>query len=118
MQINKRQFEKWMTSLDSGKYSQTVGELQNGGGYCCLGVACKVLMPDKKLKKDTTLNKVYLYGGLPDDQPYAPAWLKDINDDFYKIAGETIADMNDSMDLSFPEIATCLELVYVHKMLD
>lgn len=35
--------EKWIQALESGEYQQTRGVLHDGVGYCCLGVACKVL---------------------------------------------------------------------------
>lgn len=29
---------KWLAALRSGEYAQAIGRLQEGGGYCCLGV--------------------------------------------------------------------------------
>lgn len=37
--------KKWVAALRSGNYSQCAGKLTNGEGYCCLGVAEKVLNP-------------------------------------------------------------------------
>lgn len=36
---------KWVSALRSGDYSQASGELHDrqNGGYCCLGVLCKVM---------------------------------------------------------------------------
>lgn len=34
--------EKWLKALESGDYSQCKDKLHDGGGYCCLGVACVV----------------------------------------------------------------------------
>ena len=33
---------KWVEALRSGKYKQGKGYLDEGGEYCCLGVACKI----------------------------------------------------------------------------
>lgn len=33
---------KWTAALESGEYSQVSSSLCRNGGYCCLGVACKV----------------------------------------------------------------------------
>ncbi len=37
--------EKWVEALRSGEYSQATGHLHDkeNGGYCCLGVLCKVM---------------------------------------------------------------------------
>ncbi len=38
--------EKWVSALESGEYKQTAKMLHNveSGGYCCLGVACHVVL--------------------------------------------------------------------------
>lgn len=42
MALNKNA-KKWVRALKSGKYHQTKEVLhKEGGGYCCLGVACEV----------------------------------------------------------------------------
>ena len=35
--------EKWVNALRSGKYKQTRGNLQDGDGFCCLGVLCDLV---------------------------------------------------------------------------
>lgn len=35
-----------MEALRSGKYSQIIGALHHGGGYCCWGVACELAIQD------------------------------------------------------------------------
>lgn len=121
MEINKKQFQKWIEALDSGEYSQGRSRLQSKEGYCCLGVACKVLIPENK---QILNDNGWLEGGILEAQDDAPEWLKDISDDFelktiYEYdQGVTIETMNDDMDMSFEEIATCLELVYIHKILE
>lgn len=114
MKINKRQFKKWIAALDSGEYWQGKEQLQDVTGHCCLGVGCNVTIPSNKQR----LNGDRLFGVVPFDQPHAPEWLKLINDDFYKKAGMQISEFNDSYGYTFPEIATLLELVYIHKILD
>jgi hypothetical protein len=79
MEINLDELKTWIAALSSGNYQQTKGNLQTERAHCCLGVACKVLIPEDKQK----LNSVgYLVGDDPYDQPNAPEWLKDINVDF------------------------------------
>ncbi|HEX6431806.1 MAG TPA: hypothetical protein VF008_29145 [Niastella sp.] len=114
LKINKRQFKKWIAALDSGEYKQCQLQLQDAYGYCCLGVGCKVVIHEKmQFKKDDRL-----YGTFPNDQLMALAWLTGINDDFEKKTGRYISWLNDSDGYTFPEIATLLELVYIHKILD
>lgn len=116
MKLNKRQFKKWIQALDSGEYTQGASALESSpGNYCCLGVACKVLIPRKKLE---LLNDRQLDGAFPEDQVYSPKWLIEINDNFSEKTGESLSKLNDTDHLSFSEIAICLELVYIHKILD
>lgn len=116
MKINIKQFKKWIQALDSGDFKQAYGELEAPtGGYCCLGVACKVLVSKHKLK----FRNDVIFGGAPTDQPSAPEWLKLIDSDFYhKVKELSLIDINDSGKYSFQEIATILELVYIHKILE
>lgn len=115
LKINKREFKKWIAALDSGEYKQGRCELQSRVGYCCLGVGCAVTIPNKLIRRtDSGL----IYGALPGDQPAAPKWLVLIMGDFQIKTGRSLIAFNDSEGFTFPEIATLLELVYVHKILD
>ena len=38
--------EKWVAALESGEYTQTVGVLHDGNGFCCLGVACDLAIKE------------------------------------------------------------------------
>jgi hypothetical protein len=115
MQLNIKQFKKWIAALDSGEYNQGHCELQNSGGYCCLGVGCKVTIPKALLLVDP---KGFMDGGMPADQPAAPRWLKQIHEDFSDRTGKGLVSLNDTFGFTFSEIATLLELVYIHKILN
>lgn len=115
MKINKKQLKKWISALDSGKYKQGFNKLNPDGTYCCLGVACKVLIPSSELY---TFRSKNIIGIVPSDQPHSPKWLNNINRDFNNITKKSLTDLNDSEEYSFSEIATLLELVYIHKILD
>lgn len=122
--INKRQFDKWINALRSGKYKQGKFRLQSVDQYCCLGVACEVLFGEKANRN--------LFGDIagtyPDEQPSAPVWLKNLNTDFKRrlervsgnlyYVGPRLSYCNDSGDHTFDEIADLLELVYVHGALE
>lgn len=115
MEINKEEFKIWITALRSGMYTQTTGVLQDAKGHCCLGVACKVLIPEGQIKfKRIGLELTnFLYGNEPSDQPLAPTWLKKINDDFGdKNEGYHLIYLNDNDELTFIEIADLLERKY------
>jgi hypothetical protein len=112
MRINKRQLKKWIAALDSGKFSQTTSTMHGPKGYCCLGVGCAVLI------KEPIRQFGYIIGGFPTQQPHAPKWFRSINGNFAENVGFTLSYLNDSGQYSFTEIATLLELVYIHKILD
>lgn len=111
-----RQLKKWIAALDSGKYPQGSGALQSGIGFCCLGVAVKAIIP--KSYQDICDDDNALLGNFPHSQPHAPSWLKAVNSDFSQRAGTPLSMLNDDGGFTFSEIATLLELVYIHKILD
>ncbi len=123
MKPTKKQIEKWVAALRSGKYQQTEGSLQNIEGFCCLGVACKEFAPEYTLNALTN----FLSGQLPDSNDGAPEWLELIDDDFKnRVKDFSLSDLNDGIILngviflerhSFDEIADLLEAVYIHEVL-
>lgn len=129
MRINIKQFKKWIAALDSGEYKQGKHWLQDTDRYCCLGLGCKVLMKASEL---TVRAGGEIQGQRPTDQPFAPQWLKDIDVDFEIKTGIRLTVLNDHgidygrifegsefiTSFTYGEIATLLELVYVHKILD
>jgi hypothetical protein len=112
MKVSKKDIKKWCKALDSGKYKQAKGYLQTKDGYCCLGVACKLFNKNHPIKDGT------LQGNMPSLYYQDPQWLIDINLDFSSKAGSALSMLNDYGNYTFPEIATLLELVYIHKILD
>jgi hypothetical protein len=40
--------KKWLQALRSGKYKQTAASLQDGDGFCCLGVLCDLYAKETK----------------------------------------------------------------------
>lgn len=118
MKINKKQFMKWLEALWSGDYEQGRGALMQqwlGGtfSYCCLGVACKILIPRNKQSANSSGR---LYGGFAHSQSHAPEWLKNISIDFCHKTGRTLVELNDDLQLSFDEIADLLYAVYILKI--
>lgn len=109
-EINEKEFYKWLDALNSGEYKQARGSLQVSDGYCCLGVACKILIPRELQRADVSGN---ILGGSLWCQPNSPKWLKKINEDFKIKEGAYLSELNDSFELSFKEIASILNRVYV-----
>lgn len=110
-EIDKAQFDKWIKALRSGEYKQTIQALQDKNGYCCLGVACKILIKTPDMHEDS------LIGDFPYQQKHAPEWLKCINSNFEFKTGINLTDLNDIEHFTFDEIADLLEAVYIHQVL-
>jgi|GEM_PF-1369815 len=122
--LNREQFNKWLRALKSGKYKQTIGTLNDRKGYCCLGVACKVIIPKEKLQYEKDFDdegnetkSEYLEGLLPDEQKYAPQWLVEINDDFANRSklNKHLSTLNDEDKYSFKQIAEVLKEAYPER---
>lgn len=116
---DKRQFNTWLKALRSGEYKQGQYVLQDSAGFCCLGVACKVVIPADQLM----MEQDRLHGVLPVHQLGAPSWLHKVNGHFASTAGMHLDSLNDGGTprlprFTFDEIADVLEAVYVLKVLE
>lgn len=124
MRVAKVTIEEWVKALRSGEFKQGKGALQTPGGFCCLGVACKVFIPEGKQRLVITGDRCdMLYGGLPTlYQPFAPNWLQNIAEDFSYRTNRDLTVLNDGVvgkdSYTFDEIADLLEAVYVLKVLE
>ena len=50
VQLPKLFKKKWLKALRSEKFKQGRTYLQNNNSYCCLGVACRIVHPKKKIE--------------------------------------------------------------------
>lgn len=125
--INQSQFKKWIKALRSGEYKQTTGRLQSGDSYCCLGILVEACETEPSRDEDGGLAGGFPASALGHKEP----WVLGINNDLKKRTaighadyfdpwpeGVKVYHLNDSMELSFDEIADCLEMVYVHGALE
>lgn len=110
----ERNFKRrWVAALRSGKYKQTVGNLYDGGGFCCLGVMCAL--------RGAKLNEMDQIG-LPDDLLNFNELFNIDSDhaDFFSGGGKAwqvpycgdmvyLTDLNDCHRLSFKQIANIIE---------
>ena len=110
--IDTADLAAWIKALRSGKYKQTQGDLRNFHGYCCLGVYCDVQAKEGKGAWDRMGNfaggpqkrvgakfpplPMFNSGYVNPPLPYNGHWVECHN-------------LNDSVKLSFEEIAKKLE---------
>ena len=101
------QIKIWIAALRSGEYKQGRMMLQSlDNTYCCLGVACKVLIPHDKLK---LYHDGVIAGSTPHEQSNAPEWLKRIDGEFGRYWGDSLVYLNDTGKYTFEWIADMLE---------
>lgn len=112
----KEQAQTWANALRSGEYKQTVKQLQDDNGYCCLGVACKLFIPEQK--QQFVENTNILFGLTPNNQPNVPEWLRYLNGIFHRKTDQFLTLLNDKEGFTFDEIADIIEMVYVLRVLD
>jgi hypothetical protein len=92
--------ERWVAALRGGLYPQTSGSLRDNFGYCCLGVLCDIVDPEKWEQYGTSF-------GYENHTAFPPIGLRqDVGLDA-RVEREA-ASMNDNGS-SFPEIADFLE---------
>lgn len=120
MEPNKENIKKWVDTLRSGSYGQCRGKLNNGEGFCCLGVACEVAMVNQvtiaKEKAEHCLHTKWTYDGTGYSLPESvqqwlgvedcPMLVKD------GVEKEAIA-LNDEDKVSFAVIADWIEATYL-----
>ena len=109
--------KEWVAALRSGEYKQGYGELKNNTGeYCCLGVACDLLVK-KGLAKEQTSNGLNVYALSNDNDLDWSVLPKSIanylglsKDPDIIVDGEAhcISGVNDE-GKTFSEIATLIE---------
>lgn len=109
---------RWLDALESGEYAQAMGQLFDGSGYCCLGVACEalglertqetIIFPDKPSRE-----VIYRFGGertvAPREVVERLKLLGNCGDARgFSIPG--LAGMNDSGKFDFKAIADVIRL--------
>lgn len=112
---DRQQFNDWVIALESGVFKQCRGELQNRKGFCCLGLACALTIPENDLiiYRD---GEGLMKGGDPSNQPFAHTWLINVNDDYKARTGYSLVTLNDDFKYSFEQIAAGLRKAYKDEM--
>lgn len=104
--------ETWPEALESGKFNQAKGKLYDPEekGYCCLGVACKLLNDMRLIKKDEWIDKAEL--------PERAIELLNIGPSGdHKLASECLANDNDR-GKTFKQIAKQIRSIHKKKNWD
>jgi len=98
--------EKWVVALRSGAFAQARSRLSDGnGGFCCLGVLCKVIHPGDD-------PKVHSASDAPTGAKLANGFL---DTETLNIAGlideeqKTLSGLNDVREWDFARIADWVE---------
>lgn len=106
--------KRWIAALRSGKYKQTVEQLQKSThgyetedcGFCCLGVLCDLAVDDGVDKWDT--NSLSMADCVIPDHILKWSGLRTA-DGVVPGIKENLWQMNDNMRKSFSEIAAVIE---------
>lgn len=107
---------EWVAALRSGKYKQTIGNLRDTRGFCCLGVACDIAGLEAVPSADGSWFSYEDEGSILPDS--AKEWLgvlegdpRSANDDVYSV-------LNDEEELAFEQIADHFERYGFHPSID
>lgn len=110
--LNKAFKKKWVKALRSGDYKQTDAYLYNRGldGYCCLGVACKVLGADNdELTRKSFPSDEFLFKmGFDPKSDFVFGCSHDDDDTKNKIINK-LANFNDDKKWTFKQIAAYID---------
>lgn len=99
----------WVDALRSGEYKQTTDTLQNGRGYCCLGVACAVAQKNG-ITVLVDADDHSMLGDSLSDQTDVKKWLG--LSQYHGAIGHTqtqLTVLNDRGGLTFSELADVIE---------
>lgn len=115
--MNTENMKAWVAALRSGEYKQGRSCLRSADGtFCCLGVACDVYAKGHGvgwILEETAEEECLLLGEpavLPEE---VVEWLGMDSSDPHVYNGESCTLANDTLELSFAEIADLLEARYL-----
>lgn len=105
--------ELWVQALRSGEYNQSFCSLNNGIGYCCLGVLCDLAVKDGVGEWRSNGNMAFYYGtGIHESKLWLSGQVLEwagIKEPDPNVHGEKLSTWNDKTRLSFAEIADLIE---------
>lgn len=113
----KKNRQKWIDALRSGKYKQGRGTLKDGDSFCCLGVLCDVYAKTRRYNgwdsHGTFFDKSFANNSDVDLITPVMDWVGMTNSGgtYYtkKGKGNSLMGLNDESKLSFKQIANVIE---------
>lgn len=94
---------RWVEALRSGRYEQGRNALEREGRFCCLGVLCAILIPEKRAVNGETGDVEYDGAAeYPTDDTLAAVGVRYFD-------AIDLSQMNDVYHRSFDEIADAIE---------
>lgn len=73
--MNSEIKQKWINALRSGEYTQTLGNLKDGRGYCCLGVLCDIYSQEMNVPWEKNPDYGYYY--MHDEEEILPHQVRE-----------------------------------------
>ena len=113
--------QRWLDALRSGEYKQTMENLQDNNGFCCLGVLCDLHAKERGTNWVRKTDGYELYGEAQTLPLSVQEWAGLDNDiggmvDFeYEkdgvmyVKSESLPEINDTWNKNFNEIADLIE---------
>lgn len=104
--MNKRVKSRWLKALRSGKFRRAKSQLKDRGGYCCLGVLCRIeavdttddqyMPPDSflrkiRLSKDDAITLSTLNDGCVNDKTEPPKGYRDGEGASFRVIADWIS---------------------------
>lgn len=99
--------DKWVAALKSGKYKHARGCLNDGSGYCCLGVLCEVFIAEGNVLNVGTDDSGFVAynkeAHYPPDEVLRWAGIQHLNG-MARGANHSVSFVNDAADSFTPSI--------------
>lgn len=111
--------DRWVAALRSGQYRQAQGDLQDGQGFCCLGVLCQLAVDEGVISAPELESDIYRYDGEAAVLPRSVmSWSGvltssgeldgvDLGED--EVVSTNLTSLNDSECWDFSRIADLIE---------
>jgi hypothetical protein len=119
--MNPRIKQRWLDALRSGEYKQTMENLQDSNGFCCLGVLCDLHAQERGMNWVKRTDGYELYGETQLLPLSVQEWagldnhmggLVDFEyekDGVMYVKSKSLPEINDAWNKNFNEIADLIE---------
>lgn len=121
---NREVIQHWVDALESGDYTQSTGQLQVSGGFCCLGVLCHLAEQEGLVQSDGNGTYFSTFDDTDESLVDLPVivshWAGLRGSDPVTNVGEgvTFAMLNDGEAYSFSQISDVIREMYLEEKSD